>query len=347
MTGKHVAVGAVDLFCGVGGLTYGLKRAGVDVFAGYDFDTACEFPYRVNNLAKFRQRDLCKVTGAEIRRELANAHVKVIAGCAPCQPFSTYSRTRSGPDDRWRLLDVFARLTRIVQPDIVAMENVPQLGRHPVFGRFIAALNRQGYKTHWEIANAARLGIPQTRSRLLLLASRHGEIEFRPTGRNPRVVEDVLANLQRLHHGEESKDDSLHRACPLSALNLRRIRASRPGGSWRDWDERLLSACHRRGSGQTYPSVYGRMEWKRPSPTITTQFFGYGNGRFGHPDQDRAISLREGAILQTFPRRYRFEPQGERFATHTLGRMIGNAVPPRLARDIGRSILKHIQELGL
>jgi DNA (cytosine-5)-methyltransferase 1 len=124
---------------------------------------------------------------------------------------------------------------------------------------------------------------------------------------------------------------------------MQRIRASKPGGTWRDWESSLVAKCHRKKKGKTYPSVYGRMEWDAPSPTITTQFFGFGNGRFGHPKQNRAISLREGAILQSFPENYRFAQADGEYPMKTIGRLIGNAVPVRLGQAIGKSILQHIE----
>ena len=127
---------------------------------------------------------------------------------------------------------------------------------------------------------------------------------------------------------------------------MQRIKASRPGGSWRDWDEDLVADCHKKGSGKTYPSVYGRMSWDELAPTMTTQFYGFGNGRFGHPEQNRALSLREGAILQSFPRSYKFARKGEQIFRKTVGRLIGNAVPVKLGEAIGKSILRHIGEFG-
>lgn len=135
----------------------------------------------------------------------------------------------------------------------------------------------------------------------------------------------------------------MHGACRLSEINLRRIRASKPGGTWRDWDASLLARCHKRPSGSTFPSVYGRMSWDEPSPTITTQCFGYGNGRFGHPEQDRAITLREAATLQTFPPNYRFLRRGERVRYQVLGKLIGNAVPVRIGELIAKSIGRHLR----
>ena len=140
--------------------------------------------------------------------------------------------------------------------------------------------------------------------------------------------------------------DRMHAAASLSEINLARIRLSRPGGSWRDWPDDLVASCHKLPSGKTYPSVYGRMEWDKPSPTLTTLCYGFGNGRFGHPEQDRAISLREAAILQSFPESYRFVPDDSPVQFRIIGRLLGNAVPVNLGRAIGKSIAGHLNRLG-
>jgi len=126
-------------------------------------------------------------------------------------------------------------------------------------------------------------------------------------------------------------------------VNVRRIAASKPGGTWHDWDKELVTACHKEKTGKGYVAVYGRMEWDQPAPTITTQFYGFGNGRFGHPEQDRGLSLREGALLQSFPAQYKFVAPGERVQFKAVGRLIGNAVPVRLARVIAHTVRKHIE----
>jgi DNA (cytosine-5)-methyltransferase 1 len=148
--------------------------------------------------------------------------------------------------------------------------------------------------------------------------------------------------LRELHAGESSSRDKLHTASMLSSKNLQRIKVSKPGGTWRDWPEHLVANCHRAESGRTYPGVYGRMEWDKPAPTMTTQCYGFGNGRFGHPEQDRAISLREAAIIQSFPRDYVFIPKDGEVSFKVLGRLIGNAVPVDLGRAIARSISEHL-----
>jgi DNA (cytosine-5)-methyltransferase 1 len=181
---------------------------------------------------------------------------------------------------------------------------------------------------------------------MVLLASRLGPIKvIEPDGSKVRTVREAIGGLAPISHGESHPADSLHTASRLSPLNIERIRASKPGGTWRDWPAHLVADCHRKESGRTYPGVYGRMEWDAPSPTLTTQFYGFGNGRFGHPDQERAISLREGAILQGFPTSYSFVPEGGSIHFKTLGRMIGNAVPVTLGEVIGRSINRHLIEM--
>ena len=157
------------------------------------------------------------------------------------------------------------------------------------------------------------------------------------------TVRDAIQGLDGIEAGGASDSDPMHKSSKLSQMNLDRIRNSTPGGTWRDWDDSLRAACHSRESGRTYPSVYGRMEWDRPAPTITTQFHGFGNGRFGHPAQDRAISLREGALLQTFPKDYSFVPDGDPVCIASVARLIGNAVPVSLGEGIGRSIVAHLQ----
>lgn len=337
-------VTAIDLFCGVGGLTHGLIKGGVRVAAGVDLDPACRFPYEENNDARFIQGDVHDLAGDDLRKLWGKAEVTLLAGCAPCQPFSTYSRSsrQHKPDSKWGLVADFARLVSESSPDLVTMENVPQLRGHEVFSDFVRSL--AGYHVWHSIVECAQFGVPQTRKRLVLLASRIGPVELDASSLidDEATVRKAISHLPALAAGESDPNDELHAACNLSRLNLQRIKASRPGGTWRDWKPSLVADCHRQESGGTYPSVYGRMEWDAPAPTITTQSFGYGNGRFGHPEQNRAITLREAAILQTFPPSYRFIRKGESLRFHVLGRLIGNAVPVRLGEVVAEAITKHL-----
>lgn len=334
----------IDLFCGAGGLTCGLQSTGIDVVAGVDVDARCRHPFEVNNDAEFLLEDVSELASGDLGGRFGSAEVRILAGCAPCQPFSTYSqRYETIGTPRWGLLYHFARLVRDLKPEIVAMENVPTVTKHQVYLDFADTLRKMDYTVWSEVVDCGMYGLPQSRRRTVLLASRIGPIQLTTASiRATRTVRSAIAEMPEIAAGETNKDDPLHVAASLSNLNLERIRASRPGGTWRDWPQDLVAACHRKSTGKTYPGVYGRMEWDKPSPTLTTQFFGFGNGRFGHPEQDRAISLREGAILQGFPRDYSFLPEGETIHFKTLGRLIGNAVPVTLGEIIGQSILDAI-----
>lgn len=341
----------MDLFCGAGGLTHGLLDAGIRVAAGYDIDEACRFPFEHNNPpARFYNKSVVDLKGGELAKHYPVGHTRVLVGCAPCVTFSKYTQGldhRKNP--KWALLREFARLVRELKPDIVSMENVPELQRHSVFNDFLDTLDCEGFHFEKHVVYCPDYGIPQQRSRLVLVASRFGPVELIPPTHRPGEylkVADVLRSLPPLLAGEECYGDPMHRASRLSPVNLRRIRHSKPGGTWRDWPRELVAKCHRDKTGKTYPSVYGRMEWDQPSPTITTQFYGFGNGRFGHPDQDRAISLREGAILQSFPEDYEFVKPGGEYSFKTIGRMVGNAVPVRLGEVVGKTVLRHLRENG-
>lgn len=275
--------------------------------------------------------------------------IRILVGCAPCQPFSTYNQKNEDP--KWKLLGRFAELINAVRPDIVSMENVPRLlafRNGLVFRDFVSTLEAAGYHVDFDVLYGPDFGLAQTRSRLVLLASRLGQIELpKPTHRHRyRTVREEIGELPPLGHGECDPADTLHRASRLAPINVRRIESSKPGGTWRDWDDNLVAHCHTRETGRGYSSVYGRMSWDEPSPTITTQFFGFGNGRFGHPDQRRALSLREGAMLQGFPRNYAFVAPGQPVPFKAVGRLIGNAVPVKLAAAIARAVRCHLEESG-
>lgn len=334
----------VDLFCGVGALSHGLKRAGLKILAGYDIDASCKYAYEVNNDATFFERDVAKVTAEEIRNHFSGERPSVLAGCAPCQPFSTYKQ-RYDEDPRWDLVNSFGNLAAAVQPDYITMENVPSLLKYrdgKVFEDFKQTLENAGYWVGWSIAKCEEFGVPQRRRRLVVVASRRGPVSaLMPTHSEPLTVADVLRSLPPIQAGAKNDLDPLHVASALSEINMKRIKRSKPGGTWRDWPYELRAKCHQRASGRTYSGVYARMKWDAPAPTMTTQCYGFGNGRFGHPEQDRAISLREAAILQSFPADYKFLPSGARPSFTEVGRWIGNAVPVQLGFAIGEHIAKH------
>ncbi|NMC60539.1 MAG: DNA cytosine methyltransferase, partial [Candidatus Methanofastidiosa archaeon] len=325
--------------------------AGINVVAGFDFEESCQFAYEKNNNAKFIHKNIKELSDDELLSYYPeDTDVKILIGCAPCQPFSAYSHRYKDSESRKEkidLLDYFGKQVQVVKPDIVSMENVPQLVNEDIFNRFVQLLRKEGYEVSWKIAFAPAYGIPQNRKRLLLLASKLGEISFEEelAKENYPTVRQAIANLPKLEAGQSNSKDPLHTARNLTKINLQRIKSSKPGGTWREWDEKLLPNCYKKSSGRSFGSVYGRLEWDKPSSTITTQFPGYGNGRFGHPEQNRALSLREGAILQSFPGNYEFIQDPKKISTQKIAMQIGNAVPPKLGEVIGKSILIHLEEI--
>ena len=340
----------VDLFCGTGGLSYGMKRSGLHIVSGYDIDSTCRYAYETNNEAEFYYKDIRDVKGEEVKLLYSKKSIRVLAGCAPCQPFSSYAHTNKRKDpNKYDLLYEFGRLVKEVQPDIVTMENVPSIltfSLKPVFPDFVNTLKEEGYSVSFQVVFCPDYGIPQTRKRLVLLASHLGAIsliERTNTPENYKTVGDTIRDLQPIEAGGTSPTDPLHRCRSLSSTNLLRINKTPYGGSWKDWPEELVLKCHRKESGKSFGSVYGRMKWEEPSPTITTECTGIGNGRFGHPEQNRAISIREAALLQTFPVTYRFFENESKISIVDASRYIGNAVPPRLGEVIAESIKQHIR----
>ena len=344
----------VDLFCGIGGLTHGLKLEGFNVVAGVDNDKSCKYAFEKNNGAKFISKNIARFTPKELRNLFRGASVRILVGCAPCQPYSSLSRRRLSKKEarkRWYPLYRFMKLIKSVKPEIVSMENVPDLSntrKYAVFGQFVETLGELGYAVSFRTVDASKYGVPQKRQRLVLLASRLGDISLvaeTHTKENLKTVRDVIKALPRLKDGAVDAIDPLHRASALSDKNKRRIAATpRNGGSAKSWTPDLIPTCYRKKTGKSYMvTVYGRMRWDDPAPTMTTHCTTLGTGRFGHPSQNRAISLREAAIFQSFPKDYVFG-EGSDVAITRTAKHIGNAVPVLLARAIGRSLKRHLRE---
>lgn len=229
-------------------------------------------------------------------------------------------------------------------PEYVFVENVPGLQRLPSMSGpldlFTRLLTERGYHFVIDVIPALNFGVPQTRERLVLLAAKHRpaiqlpQASHGPTGWPVSTVRDWISNLAHLRAGEIDPTDPQHVAASLSDTNLKRIAATPEGGSRENWPKRLWLDCHKVHGGHT--DVYGRLSWDRPAAGLTTRCISYSNGRFGHPDQDRALSVREAACLQTFPRDFFFAGN-----LASRARQIGNAVPPLMARRIGEAILAH------
>lgn len=336
----------VDLFCGVGGLTHGFVKQGFKVNAGVDFNESCCFAYEKNNNAKFWHYDLSIDHSSTFVNSLFDGDKKILIGCAPCQAFSNYNKNLH--NNKWKLVYSFGRIIGDILPDIISMENVPQLATYrdgAVFEDFLTVLHKNNYHVDYKIVNAQDYGVPQRRKRLILLASRLGEISLIPPTHNSNnfvTVRNAIGHLPPINDGQSLDDDKLHRARKLSDLNIKRIKSTPEGGSWRNWDESLILDCHKKKSGKSFGSVYGRMKWDEVSPTLTTQCTGYGNGRYGHPEQNRAISIREASILQSFPADYEFINPNIKYHPSIIEKQIGNAVPVELGCVIARSIKEHL-----
>ncbi|MFZ5430465.1 MAG: DNA cytosine methyltransferase [Bacteroidota bacterium] len=348
----------VDLFCGIGGLTHGFIKESFIVSVGVDFDNTCSYAYEKNNGARFLHKDVTLLTKEELIELFPKNKRRILVGCAPCQPFSIFNHKKNNnaeeqaKDTKWKLLYSFADLIESTQPEIVSMENVPQLrnfNKGKVFNDFVERLEKNDYKVSFSIHNAQDYGVPQRRKRLILLASKHSKFELIPPTHNKDnfiTVRQAIGHLTEIKDGQHCEYDFLHYSRKLTELSKRRIKATPEGGGWQDWDNSLLLECHKKEGGQMYRSVYGRMSWEDVAPTMTTYCIGLNNGRFGHPQQNRAISLREAAILQSFPEDYNLVDPKAGFNVHIISRQIGNAVPVGLGQAIAISIKNHIKTIN-
>lgn len=336
---------ALDLFCGAGGLTRGLADAGIEVKLGVDVDSRCAKSFESNNpRTAFLAEDVCDLDRSKVLRLIgatANQDV-LIAACAPCQPFAQLNRTETA-DARGVLLREVARLTRELLPRAVLIENVPGIRLvegYSTYRRLARMLTDLKYSVCVGVLDAKHFGVPQTRRRFVLLALRGKAIEMPSSTHGPglvpfRTVRDAIAHYPRIAAGEQHHTVPNHRAAKLSITNSERMQHTpHDGGSRMAWPKHLWLPCHKKNV-EAHTDSYGRMRWDRPAPTLTCKCHSLSNGRYGHPEQDRAISLREAATLQCFPEDYEFH--GTSLAG--LATQIGNAVPVSLARLLGNQIL--------
>lgn len=336
---------AIDFFCGGGGMTHGLLKAGIHVLAGVDICPDYQETYEKNNQNRYIAKGISDISEDDILRiipDINTADDVLFVGCAPCQPFSKQRNSSEEHKDRTLLVE-FGNIVTLYRPAYVVVENVPGIkGKGvDVFEQFLKKLDENGYRYKYSILNARDYGVPQNRKRLVLIASRVTEVFFPEPSYGKlekpyRTVEDAIRNYPPICAGQEYEGIPNHKAMVLSDLNLARIRATaHNGGSRTDWPEELVLNCHKtKKSGHT--DVYGRMAWNCAAPTLTSKCCSLSNGRFGHPDQDRAISFREAAALQSFPDSYVFYGK----TNSVIARQIGNAVPVLLAEAIGKAILK-------
>ena len=335
---------AIDFFCGAGGLTRGLLDAGFDVVAGFDIDSQCKESFEVNNETSFHSMDVRNVDLRNLKSltKIRKFDSVLFAGCAPCQPFSPQRKSQTVHSST-TLLSEFGRIIEEVLPRAVLIENVPGMARvkgRSTFRRFLSLLENCGYGYEFGVLDAKKFGVPQTRRRLVLIAGFTDDISI-PAGthganRSPyRTVRDAISHFPSLKAGQQHESVPNHYCASITEKNLERLRHTpMDGGGRRDWPKRLRLACHADGY-EGHTDVYGRMYWDEPSPTLTARCHSISNGRYGHPEQNRAISLREAAALQSFPDRYVFQGSNKHIA-----QQIGNAVPVRFAKALGKHIRK-------
>lgn len=338
---------AAEIFCGIGGLTKGLLDAGITVIKGYDIDPGVAETYEKNNkTVKFFIRDVSTLKGKEILEGIdRKRNFFLLAGCAPCQPFSLINQENAEYDERKILVLQFARLIKETKPDFIFMENVPGLmkGRgKDIFKKFLRVLDNENYFYDFNILDAKDYGVPQRRKRFVFIASKNKEIKLPEPTYGPKSkekkrfvnVRDAISKYMNEQPGEKSKIPN-HEIRKLGEINKLRLKfIKKNGGSRNDLPENLVLECHKNYKG--HGDVYGRMKWDNPAPTLTCKCTSISNGRFAHPSKNRGISVREAAALQTFRDDYIFYGSLTKIS---MG--VGNAVPVKFAESIGRVFLKN------
>lgn len=332
---------AIDLFSGCGGLTLGLRNAGFQVLGAIEIESLAVETYQANhkNVAVW-EKDIRKLSAIKVMREL-NLNVgelDLLAGCPPCQGFSTL-RTANGAykinDERNDLLFQFYRFVKKFRPKAVMLENVPGLGQTKLFKTFLNKMCKLGYKGESKILDAADYGVPQRRKRLIYVAGHGFNIPFAKPSKHGKSVRDTIEKLPPAG----SSNDPLHNLPERRSKHILRLIKHIPkdGGNRSQLPGKYVLQCHIKSDG--YKDVYGRMSWDEVAPTITSGCFNPSKGRFLHPTKNRAITMREAALLQGFPRRYRFPKLDSKTA---VALMIGNALPPPFITAHARTIRTHL-----
>jgi DNA (cytosine-5)-methyltransferase 1 len=333
---------AVDLFCGAGGLSEGLRQAGYNVIGAVELDTLACSTYRLNHKrVKLWEMDITHLSGATMMKalKLLPGDLDLLAACPPCQGFSTMrtkNGTRRNRDSRNDLIFDVLRIIRSMRPRSVMLENVPGLAKNRRYVAFRKGLESLGYRVKWNVLNTVDFAVPQRRRRLVLLASRLCEPEFAPKTGNYQTVRHFIGNLPT----PERSQDPLHNYSVRRSKKIENLIRKIPpnGGSRMALGLKAQLPCHKRLDG--FKDVYGRMAWDKPAPTITGGCINPSKGRFLHPRANRAITLREAALLQTFPATYRFPLDRGRYPVALL---IGNALPPEFIRRHAQQVRKALQ----
>ncbi|MCC6838522.1 MAG: DNA cytosine methyltransferase [Flavobacteriales bacterium] len=335
---------AIDLFAGCGGLTEGLRQAGFSVRAAVELDANAARVYRANHpRTKMVERSIREVDGKELLDAIPSGVCHLLAGCPPCQGFSSLrrlNRKRSVRDERNDLVLDFLRLVEEIRPVTVMMENVPGLTDYYLFKRLLRRLKEMEYKVDYKVLNVMDFGVPQSRKRLVLVGSRVGRLTLAEKGLAPRSVRQAIGGLVPAH----DSSDPCHNVKRNHSIEVldRMARTPIDGGSWRDLPEEMWLACHKKKDAG-FHDVYGRMKWDDVAPTITGGCLNPSKGRFIHPVADRAITPREAALLQSFPSDYRFLMD---ISLDEIAKQIGNALPPKFSRHHGRYLKAHLNAAG-
>lgn len=338
---------AIDLFAGAGGATKGLFDAGFDVIGAVEFDPMAAQSYRLNHpTTRLWEKDIRRVSAAEVRRvlDLAAGELTLLKACPPCQGFSSLAGGRIQSDDpRNELVNHTVRFVRALKPRAVMLENVPGLGRDKRSAELLSALARMGYNARTYQVNSMDFGVPQKRQRLIILALRGRRTPLPESltstdPETPKTVRDAFLQLET----ELSADDPLSKPRVLPLKVQRRVEAIPVGGNRHDLPQHLQLECHKklaRAKKSGASGSYGRLRWDQPAPTMTTRCTTPACGPFLHPEEHRAITLREAAAIQTFPPDYKFAgTRGD------VERQIGNAVPVRMAAAIAGTLLRSLRD---
>lgn len=339
---------AIDFFCGGGGMTCGLRQAGVNVIAGIDIDKEAKETYEYNNPGSV-------FVESDIRRLRSNIFEKrynikkfddslILVGCSPCQFYSIINTDKEQSLKTKDLLRNFSRFIEYYRPGYVLVENVPGIltNKESIWPMFYKKLKSLGYdRIVYDVIDMSHYGVPQSRKRFSLIATRlNVNIHLPKADAKQALLCEFIGEANgfpKIEAGHKDSSAFNHTVAGLSDKCLARLRkTSHDGGSRLDWaeDSELQLRCFV-GKDDSFKDSYGRMWWNKPAPTITTKFFSISNGRFGHPEEDRAISIREGATLQTFPKDYVFKSN----SIATAARLIGNAVPCEYARRLGEVLI--------
>ena len=346
---KYNKYTAIDFFCGGGGMTCGLRQAGIDVIAGVDFDKEAKYTYEINNPGSiFVEANIRELEEEYFEKRLSvqrNDDNLILVGCSPCQFYSIINTSREKSKASKDLLLEFQRFIKYYNPGYVLVENVPGIitNKYSVLPEFLSFLKDYGYiYIKKDIIDMSYYGVPQSRRRFSLIASRVRTVSLPVKEKKQAILADYIGvwnGFAKISAGYKDSTDLNHTTAGLSDINLRRLaKTKKDGGNRLDWkdDPTLLLNCFK-DKDESFKDTFGRMWWNRPAPTITTKFYSISNGRFAHPEEDRGISLREGATLQTFPKNYIFKTN----SIAATAKLIGNAVPCEYARRLGEIIIKN------